>query len=166
MVDAGHDAHEDAADGEADAAGGSNGDPCAADGDCQSGACVAELGGASICCASRCTVCEVCAAGGAACAPLPEGRTAPSCDGALACDGAGQCKVKNGGGCPPDGGDGICLSGQCTFEGACCVTKCPACQACAEDGSGCVNKPFGTYDPRCVSGVGHGCNGKGDCAGL
>lgn len=164
---AGSDAGSDAGGGTgggagSDDAGSANGLACDTGADCQSGNCEPGLDGGTVCCGASCGTCQTCDGDGGACAPVPAGEPGPGCpESVAACNGAGDCKLLNGSVCQ-DGGEDFCLSGVCT-NGICCATECPACQKCAGDGSGCVNKPFLSQDGRC-STFWKVCDGNGHCA--
>ena len=102
------------------------GRPCAAAGECASGAC-----NDGVCCATACApaTCSTCAAGTGACLTITSAEDPDTCAGTSACDAAGACKKKLGQPCP--GGDVECLSGSCS-DGVCCDAACSgACDTCA-----------------------------------
>jgi hypothetical protein len=137
-----------------------NGLSCEAGTDCRSGNCEPGLDGGTVCCAAACGTCQTCSGNAAACAPVAKSAHGPGCTGSMVCDGAGGCKVPNGGACT-DAGSAGCLSGTC-MGATCCAMACPACQGCTGDGSGCSNSPACSTDTRCTT-VSMTCDGNGNC---
>ena len=139
----------------------SNGQMCAAAGDCALGLCVD-----GVCCNSGCVgTCIACNVAGllGTCSPIPNGQDpANECAGAVNCNGNGACGALLGIGSGCSVGN-ECQSGNC-IDGVCCNSTCTGlCQACNIAGSlgTCTNVP-NNQDPanECASGA---CNGAGLC---
>jgi len=124
------------------------GDPCDTDLECPTGSCAD-----GVCCDTACTAtCYACNLTGSAgtCSPLPAlsqdpGATDP-CTGMFTCDGAGDCRVANGGPC---GLATDCASDHCS-GGLCCVADCTAPQTCG--GGGVVGECGCTPMTQCPAG--------------
>lgn len=136
---------------------------CASDAECPTGHC-ADL----YCCSTACTgTCQSCALPGAegTCLPLPAGSEPPGeCPPGSACDGTGECLLKNGGACV---GNPDCVSGNCV-DGYCCDTACSGlCVQCDRAGSlgTCLAVPAGN-DPHgdCPADPVASCGRNGVCA--
>ncbi len=135
------------------------GQPCGDGAQCVSGAC---SGG--VCCENACTgQCRACNLKGqeGTCAFVPSGEQDKDCSGlALACDGSGRCKARNG---VPCTGGAECASGQCV-DGLCCDSACAgSCMACGVAGhlGVCTPVPQGqTFPGRSCDGA---CDGQGTC---
>ena len=141
-----------------------NGQPCGAAAQCLSSLCVDGR-----CCATSCTgTCRSCAVAGKAgsCSNIPrwgkDSYAAVVCIGNQACDGAGNCKLKNGQVCATGG---QCTSGRCV-DGHCCDTPCTGrCMTCSRIKGTCSKTQYNAEDlgpgKPCVSpGV---CDGQGNC---
>ncbi|MBI4706296.1 MAG: hypothetical protein HY744_34805 [Deltaproteobacteria bacterium] len=138
---------------------------------CQGGAeCKSGLCADGMCCNSACAgqcqacsaaakgygddgVCELVAAG------VEDPNGAPPCEGLKACDGAGQCRKKNG---QPCVGAYECVSGDCADK-LCCDDACKGpCEACDIVPGTCTAHGFGS-DPEGDCGPNERCDGKGAC---
>ena len=136
-----------------------NGQPCGDGAQCVSGAC---SGG--VCCENSCTgQCRVCnlKRQEGTCAFVPSGEQDRDCSGlALACDGSGRCKARDG---VPCTAGAECASGQCV-DGLCCDSACEgSCRACGVAGhlGVCTPVPQGqTFAARSCDGA---CDGRGVC---
>ena len=137
-----------------------NGQVCAVDGDCVSGACAD-----GVCCNVSCTgTCLACNLAGSVgtcsniAAAAVDNNATVVCNGTNSCDGAGNCKKNDGQGCAA-GSD--CLHPNCV-DGVCCNSGCgTTCQACNVAGSvgTCTNIPSGQTDTNPVCNGNNACNG-------
>lgn len=102
------------------------GGACATGAECEGKWCVD-----GVCCqVQSCGTCQKCGAAQGTCEPVVGDDD--TCDGAMTCDAAGQCKKKNGEACSAAG---ECASGHCA-DGFCCSAACTgSCEACDVAGS-------------------------------
>src|SRR5262249_23761521 len=125
------------------------GTTCSSGTQCASGFCVD-----GVCCNSACAgTCQACnlPSSSGTCSAIPQGGTDtnPSCSGAQACDGSGQCLEAVG---QPCSAGTQCAGGYCA-DGVCCGSACNGtCQTCSLPGSigACVNIPLGGTDTNPV----------------
>ncbi|HKO93643.1 MAG TPA: hypothetical protein VJU61_20965 [Polyangiaceae bacterium] len=140
---------------------------CSAGSECQSNACVATLGGSSVCCATACTANQICSATGS-CVPAPvcdndatqcSGSSFQRCSGGqwrtvLECGTLGCSTAREG--CLGGAGDACnsnadCGAGSCQASSGggsvCCTAACDgACRRCSPAGTTCDNL---TDDAQC-----------------
>ncbi|MFO0761084.1 MAG: hypothetical protein U0359_31690 [Byssovorax sp.] len=141
-----------------------NGQPCAANAECTSGACAD-----GVCCSGTCTgVCRACNLMGSVgtCTNVPAGQQDPTanipCIGTSVCDGNAVCKKGNGQAC---GSGNDCASTFCA-DGVCCNNACnTTCQSCNLAGSvgTCSNIPQYTNDSSPSCAMAQTCDGAGLC---
>ncbi len=140
------------------------GQACVLSTECASGKCID-----GTCCVSDCgTQCKSCANAAGTCtsnvpANTPDTNSTVTCDGNLACDGAGQCKKKQGQSC---GFGPECVTGFCA-DGVCCDSACTGqCKSCNNAAGTCTSfVPQGAPDANSVPQCGgpNLCDGAGSC---
>ncbi len=133
------------------------GQPCGDGSQCVTGQCVG-----NVCCENSCAgQCRSCNLPGkeGQCAFVPAGEQDRDCGGlALACDGAGKCKARNG---VPCTGGTECADGRCV-DGVCCDSDCAgSCMACGLPG----HLGVCTAVPQNETFAGRGCDGSCDGQG-
>jgi hypothetical protein len=125
--------------------------------------CVSNICEDTTCCATTCAgACKRCDVAGSqgTCKNVDVNLQVTGCTGSQACDGAGNCKTKNGQSCV---NNTECLTGQCQ-DGVCCNAACSgACARCDIAGSvgTCKNVDPGGQVANCTGTM--ACDGNNNC---
>ena len=146
-----------------------NGEGCtaASASTCASGFCVDGVCCGSTACAGLCQSCNVAGSEGTCVSVKAGTEVVGSCSAGDACDGFGNCMIKNGQACSSAG---ACASGHCA-DGVCCDSACTGtCMSCKQVGQVGKCSPYAAgTDPQNECGQGTGlckssCDGVGNCA--